>query len=171
MKKFLATVALILALLVTTACLAEGIEFPLAESVTITAITHAPSFAPQDFSQRLIYKRLEENTNVVIDWTCYVDDQFGETKNLILSRKDLPDMVFDAQMGQYDVLRYADDGTIIAVDELMSEAQGGGTTTASPGSRSWARARRPSRPSAAFRISTRRGLLSWDWICPPRPTS
>ena len=119
MKKFLATVALILALLVTTACLAEGIEFPLAESVTITAITHAPSFAPQDFSQRLIYKRLEENTNVVIDWTCYVDDQFGETKNLILSRKDLPDMVFDAQMGQYDVLRYADDGTIIAVDELI----------------------------------------------------
>ena len=54
MKKFLATVALILALLVTTACLAEGIEFPLAESVTITAITHAPSFAPQDFSQRLM---------------------------------------------------------------------------------------------------------------------
>ena len=119
MKKLLAIVSLLLVLMLTGSCLADGIVFPLAEPVTLTAITHAPSFAPQDYSQRLIYKRLLEKTNVTIEWTCYVDDQFNETKNLILSRKELPDIVFDAQMGQYDVLRYADDGTIIAVDELI----------------------------------------------------
>ena len=30
-------------------------------------------------------------------------------------------MVFDAQMSQYDLLRYAKDGTIIAVDDLIDQ--------------------------------------------------
>ena len=69
----------------------------------------------------MIAQRLEEATNVHIDWTVYVDDQFGEKKQLALAKKELPDMVFDAQMSQYDLLRYAKDGTIIAVDDLIDQ--------------------------------------------------
>ena len=100
---------------------ASAVEFPLQEPVTLTALTHEPSFAGQELNERLLVQRLEEQTNVHIDWTVYVDDQFGEKKQLALSKKDLPDMVFDAQMSQYDLLRYAKDGTIIAVDELIDE--------------------------------------------------
>lgn len=98
---------------------AANAAFPLEESVTFTALTHLPSFAPQELNDRLITKRLEEASNVHIDWTVYVDDQFGEKKQLALAKKELPDMVFDAQMSQYDLLRYAKDGTIIALDELI----------------------------------------------------
>ena len=90
------------------------VSFPLAEQVTLTALTHAPSFASGEFNDRPIVKRMEESTNVHIDWTVYVDDQFGEKKQLAMTKKDLPDMVFDAQMSQYDLLRYSKDGTIIA---------------------------------------------------------
>lgn len=100
---------------------AASVEFPLAEQVTLTALTHEPSFAGQELNERLLVQRLEEQTNVHIDWTVYVDDQFGEKKQLALSKKELPDMVFDAQMSQYDLLRYSKDGTIIAVDELIDE--------------------------------------------------
>lgn len=95
--------------------------FPLEESVTFTALTHEPSFAGQEINDRLIAQRLEEATNVHIDWTVYVDDQFGEKKQLALAKKELPDIVFDAQMSQYDLLRYAKDGTIIAVDDLIDQ--------------------------------------------------
>ena len=94
-------------------------SFPLQETVTFTALTHEPSFAGQEINDRLIAQRLEEATNVHIDWTVYVDDQFGEKQQLALAKKELPDMVFDAQMSQYDLLRYAKDGTIIAVDDLI----------------------------------------------------
>ena len=50
-----------------------------------------------------------------------MDDQFGEKKQLALAKKELPDIVFDAQMSQYDLLRYAKDGTIVAVDELIDQ--------------------------------------------------
>lgn len=96
-----------------------AVSFPLAETVTLTALTHSPSFASDDFNARPIVKRMEEATNVHIDWTVYVDDQFGEKKQLALAKKDLPDMVFDAQMSQYDLLRYSKDGTIIAVENLI----------------------------------------------------
>lgn len=98
---------------------AGSVEFPLEQSVQFTALTHQPSFAPQEPNDRLIAQRLEEATNVHIDWTVYVDDQFGEKKQLALAKKELPDMVFDAQMSQYDLLRYSKDGTIIALDELI----------------------------------------------------
>ena len=94
-------------------------SFPLEQQITLTALTHEPSFAPQEMNDRLIVKRLEEATNVHIDWTVYVDDQFGEKKQLALSKDTLPDMVFDAQMSQYDLLRYSKDKTIIAVEDLI----------------------------------------------------
>lgn len=94
-------------------------SFPLEETVTLTALTHEPSFAGQELNERPIVQRLEQATNIHIDWTVYVDDQFGEKKQLALAKKDLPDMVFDAQMSQYDILRYAKDNTIIAVEDLI----------------------------------------------------
>lgn len=100
---------------------AASASFPLTDTVTFTALTHEPSFAGQEINDRLIAQRLEEETNVHIDWTVYVDDQFGEKKQLALAKKELPDMVFDAQMSQYDLLRYAKDGTIIAVDDLIDQ--------------------------------------------------
>lgn len=97
----------------------SDIQFPLEETVTLKFLTHAPSFAPQNPNETLIMQRIEAETNVHIDWTCFVDDQFIEKKQLTLARKALPDVVFDARMSQYDMLRYAKDGTIIHVEELI----------------------------------------------------
>lgn len=105
----------------TSSVESAAVEFPLEEQVTLTALTHEPSFASQELNDRAIVQRLEESTNVHIDWTVYVDDQFSEKKQLALAKKELPDMVFDAQMSQYDLLRYSKDGTIIAVDELIDQ--------------------------------------------------
>lgn len=98
------------------------VSFPLEETATLRMLTHAPAISEQDPSKRVIFQRLEEETNVKINWTCYVDDQFGDKRNLALSKKDtLPDVVFDANMTTYDLLRYSKQGVIIAVDDLINQ--------------------------------------------------
>ena len=97
-----------------------NVSFPLEETATLKMLTHAPAISEQDPSKRIIFQRLQEETNVNIDWTCYVDDQFGDKRNLALSKKDtLPDVVFDTYMSTYDLLRYSKQGVIIAVEDLI----------------------------------------------------
>lgn len=100
----------------------ENVSFPLEESATLTMLTHAPAISEQDPSKRVIFQRLEEETNVNIEWKCYVDDQFADKRNLALSKKEtLPDVVFDADMNTYTLLRFAKQGVIIAVEDLIEQ--------------------------------------------------
>jgi putative aldouronate transport system substrate-binding protein len=74
----------------------KDVSFPLKETATLKMLTSAPSISTQDPNERLIFQRLEKETNVHIDWTCYTDDQYADKKNLALSKKDtLPDVVFN----------------------------------------------------------------------------
>ena len=67
---------------------AASASFPLTETVTFTALTHEPSFARQELNDRLIVQRLEEATNVHIDWTVYVDDQFSDNADHYVVNND-----------------------------------------------------------------------------------
>lgn len=96
------------------------ITFPLAEKAELSFITSAPANSTQDPNEREIFKRLEEATNVHINWTCFVEDQFNDKKNLALSQaKSLPDGLFNAGMSNYDLLRYAKQGVIIPLEDLI----------------------------------------------------
>lgn len=96
------------------------ISFPLAQTASLKFITSAESGTTQNPNERLIFQRIQEETNVEIDWTCFVKDQFADKKNLALANaKDLPDGLFDADMSDYDLLRYAKQGVIIPVEDLI----------------------------------------------------
>uniref|UniRef100_UPI002942F251 extracellular solute-binding protein n=1 Tax=uncultured Tyzzerella sp. TaxID=2321398 RepID=UPI002942F251 len=97
-----------------------NVSFPLQETATLDFITHAPDRTTQEPNERAIFKRLEEKTNVHINWTCYPVSQFAEKKTLVLSKKNsLPDGLFNANMGHYDLLKYAKQGAIIPVEDLI----------------------------------------------------
>lgn len=98
----------------------EEISFPLKETKTLSFITAASSDTTQNPNERLIFQRLEEATNVHIDWTCFIADQLSDKRNLALANaKDLPDGLFHAEMTDYDLLRYAKQGVIIPLEELI----------------------------------------------------
>lgn len=100
----------------------KDVSFPLKETATIKMLTSAPSISTQDPNERLIFQRLESETNVHIDWTCYTDDQYADKKNLALSKKgSLPDVLFNAGMSNYDLLRYAKQGVITPIEELIDK--------------------------------------------------
>ena len=56
----------------------ENLEFPLAETVTITGTTSYPVGTEEDPNNRTIFKRLEEDTNVHVEWTAISSDQWAD---------------------------------------------------------------------------------------------
>lgn len=97
-------------------------NFPLKETATMSFITSAESGTTQNPNERLIFQRLQEETNVEIEWTCFVTDQFADKKNLALANaRSLPDGLFNADMSDYDLLRYAKQGVVIPVEDLIEE--------------------------------------------------
>ena len=100
----------------------EEVTFPLKETKELSFITSAPATTTQEPNEKLIFQRLEEQTNVHIDWTCFVDDQFADKKNLALAQfGNLPDGLFTAGMSDYDLLRYAKQGIIIPLENLIDK--------------------------------------------------
>ena len=99
---------------------AESLQFPLAETATLRGLTSYPVGTEPDPNNRTIFRRLEEQTNVHIDWNAIQGDQWGEKIQLEMSNVDtLPDFVFTASFSDADLLRYAENGVIINVEEYV----------------------------------------------------
>lgn len=98
----------------------ENIIFPLEEKVSLKFLTQSSPLAPADPNDKLLLQRIEEETNVHIEWTNY-QAEFIENRNLELSSGDLPDGIFNAGAGDYDLLSWANDGVIVPVEDLIND--------------------------------------------------
>ena len=100
----------------------KNVSFPLKKSASLKVMTKASALSTQNPEEKLIFKRIHDKTNVDIEWTCYVEDQFTDKRNLALSKKNsLPDIVFNADMGNVDLLKYSKQGVIIPVEDLIDK--------------------------------------------------
>lgn len=96
------------------------LQFPLAEKKTITGMISYPANTEPDPNKRTIFKRLQEATNVEIDWMAIQSDQWGDKIALNMSNPNLlTDFVFTANFSDSDLLRYANYGAIIPLEEYI----------------------------------------------------
>ena len=96
------------------------LQFPLAEKKTLTGMISYPANTEPDPNKRTIFKRLQEATNVEIDWMAIQADQWGDKIALNMSNPNLlTDFVFTANFGDSDLLRYANYGAIIPLEEYI----------------------------------------------------
>ncbi len=96
------------------------LEFPLAEKATLTGMISYPANTESNPNNRTIFKRLQEDTNVEIEWTAIQGDQWGDKITLAMANLDtLTDFIFTAGFGDNDLLRYADQGVIIPLEEYI----------------------------------------------------
>jgi putative aldouronate transport system substrate-binding protein len=83
----------------------ESVKLPLKEQATITGMTSYPSGTQSDPNERTIFKRLEEKTNVHVDWTAISSDQWSDKISLqMVNFSTLPDFIFSAGFGDSDLL-------------------------------------------------------------------
>ena len=98
------------------------LAFPLAETATIKGLTNYPAGTESDPNKRTIFKRLEEQTNVHVDWKTIQGDQWGDKISLEMANlKTLPDFVFNAGFSDTDLLKYAKQGVIINVEDYIDK--------------------------------------------------
>jgi len=98
------------------------VAMPLAETATISGLTNFPAGTESDPNNRTIFKRLEEKTNVHVEWRAIQSDQWGDTIQLEMSNaKTLPDFVFNAGFGDADLLKYGKQGAIIPLEDYIDK--------------------------------------------------
>lgn len=96
------------------------LEFPLAEKTTLTGMISYPANTESNPNNRTIFKRLQEETNVEIEWTAIQSDQWGDKITLAMANLDtLTDFIFTAGFSDTDLLRYAEQGVIIPLEEYI----------------------------------------------------
>ena len=98
------------------------LQFPLAEKAEISGLTSYPVGSESEPNNRTIFKRLEEKTNVHVDWKAIQSDQWGDKISLEMSNlKTLPEFVFSAGFNDTDLLKYAKQGVIINLEEYIDK--------------------------------------------------
>ena len=105
-----------------TAADPASLAFPLAEKATIKGLTNFPAGSESEPNNRTIFKRLEEKTNVHVDWKAIQSDQWGDKITLEMANmKTLPDFIFNAGFSDTDLLKYAKQGVIIPLEEYIDK--------------------------------------------------
>ena len=98
----------------------ESLAFPLKEKTTIKGLTSYPANTESDPNKRTIFKRLEEETNVHVEWNAIQSDQWADKISLEMANiNTLPDFVFTASFSDSDLLKYANQGVIINLEEYI----------------------------------------------------
>ncbi len=99
---------------------ASTLTFPLAEKATLTGMISYPANTESDPNKRTIFKRLQEKTNVEIEWTAIQSDQWGDKIALSMANIDtLTDFIFTAGFSDNDLLKYSDQGVIIPLEDYI----------------------------------------------------
>lgn len=93
---------------------------PLEEPITLKMTTSSSPLAPEDPNDKLIFQRLEEQSNIHIEWKNYSSDHI-EKRNLDISSGDLPDAMWNPAASDYDLLSWAEDGVIIPLEDLIED--------------------------------------------------
>ncbi len=96
------------------------VQFPLKEKTVLTGLISYPANTESEPNKRTIFKRLQEQTNVEIDWTAIQADQWADKISLNMSDPNkLTDFIFTAGFTESNLLKYAEYGAIIPLEEYI----------------------------------------------------
>lgn len=99
---------------------ASTLAFPLAEKTSLTGTISYPANTESDPNKRTIFKRIQEATNVEINWTAIQADQWSDKISLKMSdTAQMTDFIFSAGFGDNDLLKYGKQGVIIPLEEYI----------------------------------------------------
>lgn len=95
-----------------------GVTFPLEEPYEIDVVVCGGNDVVYEFTDTLIYKYMEERTNVKMNITTLALSELDEKINLMMSSGDYPDVFFKAGGGPE---KYTSQGIILPLEDYMKE--------------------------------------------------
>ncbi|HIS30197.1 MAG TPA: extracellular solute-binding protein [Candidatus Limivivens intestinipullorum] len=99
----------------------EKIEFPLEEKAEINICVQARTLHTTSFDEMPFVQMMEEMTNVHVNWTEYPETSWDEKINLDFASGNLADAYMTCYgMDDSTFMNYVEDGSIIAIDEIIA---------------------------------------------------
>ena len=122
----LLTAATMMAAMMIPAQAAEGagdqITFPLEEKQEITICVQARTLHTTSFDEMPFVQMMEEQTNVHVNWVEYPETSWDEKINLDFASGNLADAYMTCYgMDDGTFMKYVNDGSIIAIDEIIDQ--------------------------------------------------
>ncbi|MBP1991726.1 extracellular solute-binding protein [Paenibacillus eucommiae] len=75
-----------------------------------------------DIKDNYVFKKLEERTNIEIDWTLVPTEQFQQKMNVILASGDLPDIIFGGSLTKSEEMRYGvKEELLLPINDLIDK--------------------------------------------------
>lgn len=90
--------------------------------VTYSVMVRHPELAKKNYSEKEIFKRWTEETNVVIEWEEVAASGFVEKLNLVVASGVLPDATFAGGLGGGNFADAIDAGQVIPIDDYLQYA-------------------------------------------------
>lgn len=102
---------------------AEGeFAFPLAEQANLNILAFKASASKiMDYNEYELFKRLEEETNVHINWTLVDESTKMEKLNLVFASGDYPEAVYGAMPSGIDLTNWANQGILLPLNDLIDQ--------------------------------------------------
>jgi putative aldouronate transport system substrate-binding protein len=95
--------------------------FPIVnEKVTFRILTTYTPGNPPDFNDLEVMKKIEEKTNIHIEWILVPVDGYTEKRNLMLASGDLPDAL-GVTVPADELMRYGQQGVFIPMQDLVEK--------------------------------------------------
>jgi putative aldouronate transport system substrate-binding protein len=91
------------------------------QPVTLRMVGQKAGALTPDFDKMELFKRLEPQTNVHVEWQNIANADYQEKKNLILASGDLPDAFWNTGFSDQDLATYGGNGTLIPLEELIDK--------------------------------------------------
>ncbi|MEK3885666.1 extracellular solute-binding protein [Paenibacillus sp. PL2-23] len=92
------------------------------EKVTFQLVGPKQEGIAKEYNDMIMFKQLEEETNVHIEWSMTENSTWNEKKNLLFAGNDLPDAFYGGSaLTTNEVVQYGSQGILIPLEELIEE--------------------------------------------------
>ena len=91
------------------------------EKITLTGLVSSDTKVG-DWNENPTVKLFEERTNIHVDWESVPAAGFAEKRNLLFASNELPDIIMRAGLSSSLEAKYAANGQLLALDELLDYA-------------------------------------------------
>lgn len=95
--------------------------FPITQDKTDLTMAVWQHTVHGDFGEMLMFQKYEALSNVHINWIHIPMANFNEKRNIMFATRDLPDAFFKARLTMSDLTKYASEGLIIPLNDLIDQ--------------------------------------------------
>ncbi|MBP1996608.1 extracellular solute-binding protein [Paenibacillus eucommiae] len=96
--------------------------FPLAEQATLDILAFkATGSKIRDYNEYELFKKLEKDSNVHVDWTLVDESTLMEKLNLVFASGTYPDAVYGSMLGGTNLSSLAQQGILIPLNDLIDQ--------------------------------------------------